>query len=441
MDALRIRGDLRWGAATSRSWREDYRLLAPLVMLVGLIRLAPGCLYFLTDAARVVLDYWTSPTVWSRGLSGIRVTDLVWMSWPLLFGALIGVRRWPRVLPGLLLVLGVCLMDDLSRLALRFGMSVPIRGFEVAPYAMRDGWSIGWRVVLLALEMVAIWRAWLVWVNWRNDAGRPRTGTSDPEAIAGRLTFFVSGVFASILVGSMGWTVFEDVALRSGSFRKAMASLEIPRRLEIARPEEDYRAVLGMSEIRQASRLVERGEYRFARRAFARGLAILEQVDNQTEGKPLFVPERALGLNNLAWLLATCPDPSLREPERAEVYARKSLELKDDPMTWNTLAVALYRKGDLKESSRVFQHSLKARQGGDPFDWLYLAMIRHDEGKPREASDLFERAETWIKARSVQTEELTRLWREAADHLGVDDRGGVECARSPSVFALENVTN
>ncbi|HEU5118385.1 MAG TPA: hypothetical protein VFT74_17365, partial [Isosphaeraceae bacterium] len=342
MDALRIRGRMRWGVATSQSWRENFRLLAPLVMLVGLTRLAPGCLYFLTDLYRVALDYWTRPTVWRRGLSEVRVTDLAWMSWPLLFGLLIGLRRWPRVLPGVMLVLGVCLLDDLSRLVLRLGMSIPIRGFEVAPYTVRDGWSIGWKLALLALEMVATWRVWLVWKDWRNDEDRPRPRTSDPEAIAGRMSFFASGIFASILIGSMAWTVFEDVALRSGSFRKMMASLEIPRRLEITKPEEDYRAVLGVSEIQQASRLVERGEYRSARRAFARGLAILEQVDSQSEGKRRFVPERAMGLNNLAWLLATCPETRLREPERAVEYARKSLKLKRDPMTWNTLAVALY---------------------------------------------------------------------------------------------------
>ena len=35
----------------------------------------------------------------------------------------------------------------------------------------------------------------------------------------------------------------------------------------------------------------------------------------------------ARALNNWAWLLATCPETSLRNPEDAVKYARRSLEM------------------------------------------------------------------------------------------------------------------
>ncbi len=49
--------------------------------------------------------------------------------------------------------------------------------------------------------------------------------------------------------------------------------------------------------------------------------------------------------NSLAWLLATCPDPRIRDPARAVALARRATELKPkDGGCWNTLGVARYAR-------------------------------------------------------------------------------------------------
>src|SRR5262249_3841140 len=55
-------------------------------------------------------------------------------------------------------------------------------------------------------------------------------------------------------------------------------------------------------------------------------------------------PNSAEPNNNLAWLLATCPDPTLRDPHRAVALAAKGVELQPNQgMYWNTLGAARYR--------------------------------------------------------------------------------------------------
>src|SRR5262249_33467766 len=54
-------------------------------------------------------------------------------------------------------------------------------------------------------------------------------------------------------------------------------------------------------------------------------------------------------LNNLAWILATCPDVKLRDANQAVALARRAVELAPNrPMYPSTLGVAHYRTGDCK---------------------------------------------------------------------------------------------
>ena len=56
--------------------------------------------------------------------------------------------------------------------------------------------------------------------------------------------------------------------------------------------------------------------------------------------------------NNLAWLLATCPDPAVRDGEEATRWARRALELADGPDPWvlDTLAASLAERGRFDEA-------------------------------------------------------------------------------------------
>jgi hypothetical protein len=416
MDALRIRRPLN-ALAASRARPDGRAMVAGLAVMAGLVRLAPGALLFLKDWAwvwrqnRLVPSHWTYPVPWPEAMA------LLGPSWLLALGLLVARARWDRGLPSLTLALAVCAFEDLARLALRIGLDVPIRGFEVTPYLMRDRWAVGWRVLLLAIELAALRRAWPALAARGGMLGRG----AEFSAIAGRLALFGSLVLLALVVGSLGWTVYEDVALESRTLRSWIATMPLPRRLEPRRPPAVASYPLqGTNEIREAFRQARMGRYPAARRSFVRGLNILERIAQQRPQDETFVRERARGWNGLAWLLATCPDAGLRDPARAEACARRALTLEENPIFRNTLAVALYRGGHLEASAAAFRRSMGGVEGGDAFDWLYLAMLRQDEGNVEEAQELFVKARKWIDARGDRDAELTRLEREAADHLGLE---------------------
>jgi tetratricopeptide (TPR) repeat protein len=126
--------------------------------------------------------------------------------------------------------------------------------------------------------------------------------------------------------------------------------------------------------------------------------------------------------NDWAWLLATCPDATIRDAKRAVEYARKAVEL--DPAKggyWNTLGVAEYRAANYKEAIAALEKSMKLRKGGDSFDWFFLAMICWHEGENEKAREWYKRAVTWMKQHQPKDEELLRFCKEAAQELKVEE--------------------
>ena len=72
-------------------------------------------------------------------------------------------------------------------------------------------------------------------------------------------------------------------------------------------------------------------------------------------------PQQPLGLRNLAWIYATCPDPRFRNAAKAVELARRACELSE----WNnaqyrqTLADAYLAAGDGIMPSRSFERSIQ----------------------------------------------------------------------------------
>jgi len=87
--------------------------------------------------------------------------------------------------------------------------------------------------------------------------------------------------------------------------------------------------------------------------------------------------------NNLAWTLATCPIPQLRDPARAVELARKAVE------------------------------------GGNSFAWFFLAMAHWQLGVEDQACKWYGRAVRWMETNKPQDEDLLRLRDEAAALLGL----------------------
>jgi Flp pilus assembly protein TadD len=78
-------------------------------------------------------------------------------------------------------------------------------------------------------------------------------------------------------------------------------------------------------------------------------------------------PDLHSTLKNLAWILATDPDPAVRNPARAVELARKASKLvgPDNPVYLDTLAAALAAAGDFPQAVATAEHAATiARDGG-----------------------------------------------------------------------------
>ncbi len=128
--------------------------------------------------------------------------------------------------------------------------------------------------------------------------------------------------------------------------------------------------------------------------------------------------------NNAAWLMATHPEPSRRDPERAVVLARKAVDLEpDQAMYWNTLGVAHYRARHWKEAIESLTRSMQLSDSqAESYDTFFLAMAHWQLGDKKEACQWFDRAVQWMKNNPPNDEELGRFRAEAAELLQVADR-------------------
>ena len=62
-------------------------------------------------------------------------------------------------------------------------------------------------------------------------------------------------------------------------------------------------------------------------------------------------PKSSAPFNSLAWLLATCPDSTVRDGRKAAGYINQALELEPDRWTiWDTRAAVSAENGDFKDA-------------------------------------------------------------------------------------------
>jgi tetratricopeptide (TPR) repeat protein len=127
--------------------------------------------------------------------------------------------------------------------------------------------------------------------------------------------------------------------------------------------------------------------------------------------------------NELAWLLATCPEPRIRKPQQAVELARAATRIPREGTFWNTLGVAYYRAGDWKAAVAAFDKSMELRAGGDAFDWLFLAMAHAKLGNWDEARKRYDQVLEWLEkngpmlAKNPQRADELRRFRAEAKKL------------------------
>ncbi len=122
----------------------------------------------------------------------------------------------------------------------------------------------------------------------------------------------------------------------------------------------------------------------------------------------------------MAWLLTTCPDRSVWNPDRALEYATKAIAMSpNEGGFWNTLGVAQYRAGQCKEAVITLSKSMELRSGGTASDWFFLAMAHKQLGNQEEARQWYDKAVAWTQTNKPDDAELRRFQAEAAALLGV----------------------
>jgi serine/threonine protein kinase/tetratricopeptide (TPR) repeat protein len=143
-----------------------------------------------------------------------------------------------------------------------------------------------------------------------------------------------------------------------------------------------------------------------------------------------FDPKRVKTLNNLAWLLATCPDARLRDPVRAVELAQQATELAPQyGYLWNTRGVAHYRAGDwaaaraaLEKSMALYAVRSEGRYTLESFSTFFLAMAHARRGDGAEARRWYDRAVRWMEQYQPGDLELRRFRAEAAELLKATEK-------------------
>jgi Zn-dependent protease with chaperone function len=69
-------------------------------------------------------------------------------------------------------------------------------------------------------------------------------------------------------------------------------------------------------------------------------------------------PDQTIALNNLAWLLVTVPDPSLRDHEKGLLLAKRAVAMDRSPVFLDTLAEAYYANGMVSEAVKTIEEAL-----------------------------------------------------------------------------------
>lgn len=73
-------------------------------------------------------------------------------------------------------------------------------------------------------------------------------------------------------------------------------------------------------------------------------------------------PDTAAFANELAWLLATCPDAGIRDGNKAVIYAHKTVSIERSASYLDTLAAALARVGEFKQAVQIQSEALDLLQ-------------------------------------------------------------------------------
>jgi tetratricopeptide (TPR) repeat protein len=215
---------------------------------------------------------------------------------------------------------------------------------------------------------------------------------------------------------SLGLLLFEGGQRPEGLQHLDEAIALVRKVVDQSPSDREYQNMLSTSLTLNGHLLLAQGEREQAAEQFCQALNIREELADRHSTIPS-------DLNELAWFLASCPDPQFRDPDRAISLAQKALQkVKDNGIIWNTLGIAQFRAGQWREAIVSLEKSMERNKGGDSYDWLFLAMAHWRLGEKEEARRWYDKADKELKKFEYPHVEEGRWLAEAAALLQI--KGG-----------------
>jgi tetratricopeptide (TPR) repeat protein len=132
-------------------------------------------------------------------------------------------------------------------------------------------------------------------------------------------------------------------------------------------------------------------------------------------------PDDAHHNHYLAYMLALCPDPKVRDARRAVELATKSVAVVPDRWEYQrALGIAHHVAGQEMAAVQALTRSLELRPDGDAFDYFPLAAAHQQLGNKEEARKWYDRGVAWMAThKHPYAAELSLLRADAERCLGL----------------------
>lgn len=359
------------------------------------------------------------------------------IAWPLFLGVCLAPGRRMSLaraagITGLALAL-----DRLLALAIECGIAsvlssvfrpaTNVPGASTSPPWMQ-ALRICWNSLQLGLAFLIARASWRVHKAWIAAPSRSASasGSRRPRGLMlSRTAAVASFVFCFLILCGQGWAAYLDVLERYPSLSKLVLGNEQRRYFRLgprnpASSAEFLKESEAIEQFNLALGNANAGRFREARNAYIRGLHEYAELLRSSPRSRSYRERIAYGSNNLAWMLATWPDPKLRDLEDALPLAERAVEFAEkEGNYWNTLGVVKFRIGQFDEARRDLEKSCRLRDGGDAFDWYFLAMLDHERGNAASARTWYDKAVEWGDQFLPGHDELHLFRTEAAASLGL----------------------
>ena len=210
----------------------------------------------------------------------------------------------------------------------------------------------------------------------------------------------------------------EAIRLNSDDFSSyANLSLDLARQRKYAEAESSFREIIRLKPDYLGAYkdlsfcLYEQGKYQEAKDALSEALRLK--------------PDHGPTMGALAWLLANCPDPQVRDLQAASEIAQKLVDGdQQSGMAWQLLGTIQYRAGAWQASINALEKSCELQtdpKGGDAGQWLFLAMAHWQLDHKDEARRWYDRALEWMEKNESHDEDFARFRAEAEALLKGDE--------------------